>query len=801
LLPGATSSFPSSGCFEPIAKSNMLIRWKLIVSAMVFAGFSPPADAQMKSEAPIQVGNDRVRVDAQVIDGRLRERYLARRDGDWIRIAETGEGCRLGATCVTDANGADETGRLARLWTSGPELVEEFAIDGMRVVRKVSVDAGGGPWVHVETRLEPVHPVQLHTFVDRFRFPHRSDWSFAPSVGGFVPDAQYKAPLILVQSDRVAFGIVPDVAELDRATLKLCNHALDLDVPGGPLLGVGFIPARYAYHSVYEADPARSWTAETPIRSAYYLLVTASAKPGEAYREAVRFQWTRFGRAEQIEAAAQQAGTDPRYRKLALWDDWRAGVWRGQSMAEWLTVPLPDGSNGGGVATHRWGPGPSVYLSSWFNTLRTSYGMALFARRVGDAQLLEMARQTENLALHAPGRDGAFKCIAVPGGPGGSTLWAAGDGSGASTEEGYLGYDMSWTAYWLLKWREARLPGYEAVLPRCRALARFFADRQTKEGLLPTRIREDGSVDEVLSETVKAETGPVALFLLELYSQDPDPSWLMAAERGLAYLDRNVVSTRQWYDYETFWSCSPRTPSLDLRTQQWPANDLALGQTVAAYLAAFRATRDNAYLVQGESVLDYLLLYQQCWTNPALEGLSGPAMLLGGFTTQNSDAEWSDARQSQFGNILLDYYRATGRAEYLERGVAALRAQFPISPSENWAHIGYGTKSGVSSFHWGTGSGMAGVEMEEEFLRDAVVDVAAGAGVGVNGLNVTGCRVSGGGINLRATSPFGWRRQPVVIFHRCDPGRFYRVTVNGVDLGDLAGKTLENGIPMPGIYH
>ena len=131
---------------------------------------------------------------------------------------------------------------------------------------------------------------------------------------------------------------------------------------------------------------------------------------------------------------------------------------------------------------------------------------------------------------------------------------------------------------------------------------------------------------------------------------------------------------RQWYDYETFWSCSPRQAQFDERTQQWPANNLAFGQTVAAYLLAARVTGEERYLATGERLLDYLLLYQQCWTNPALEHLTGTAMLLGGFTTQNSDAEWSDARQSQFGNILLDYYRSTGKVEYLERGVAALDA-------------------------------------------------------------------------------------------------------------------------------
>jgi hypothetical protein len=467
-----------------------------------------------------------------------------------------------------------------------------------------------------------------------------------------------------------------------------------------------------------------------------------------------------------------------------------------QSRAEWLTVPLPGGSTGGGVATRRWGPGPSVYLSAWFNTLRTSYGMALYARRTGDGELLGMARETVDLALQAQGSGGAFKCIAVPGGPGGATLWAAGDGSGDSTKEGFLGYDMSWTAYWLLKWREAGLPGGEAVLPRCRALARFFADRQRDDGMLPTRFREDGTVIGELSETVKAETGPVALFLLELHSQDPDPRWLAAALKGLDFLGESVAKTRQWYDFETFWSCSPRRAALDPRTRQWPANDLALGQAVSAYLAAFRATRDRAYLERGERLLDYLLLYQQCWTNPVLENLTGPEMLLGGFTTQNSDAEWSDARQSQVGNTLLDYYRATGKAEYLQRGIAALRAQFPVSPSENWAHEGYGRKAGVSSFHWGTGSGMAGIEMEEEFLRDGVVDVASGTGVGVNGLDVTECSVWAGEIRLRVASPFAWRREAVLVFRRAEPSQSYRVVVNGADLGVRLGADLEKGLPV-----
>ena len=43
---------------------------------------------------------------------------------------------------------------------------------------------------------------------------------------------------------------------------------------------------------------------------------------------------------------------------------------------------------------------------------------------------------------------------------------------------------------------------------------------------------------------------------------------------------------------------------------------------------------------------------------------------------------------------------------------------------------------------------MAGIEIEEDYLHDAVVDVPAGRGVGVNGLNVVRCAIQGSQIRL-----------------------------------------------------
>ena len=746
-----------------------------------------------QNAAPVTIGNPQLRLEARLVGGRLEERYQARAGGKWITIAVSA-GESAGPVSVRGGNGEVLAGSVRSVSVENGALVERLAAGPLEIVRTIELTEGG--WAHVATRLEPRGRVDLHSVADSFRFNGHPDWSYSPSVGGFNPDAQYKAPLILTQERERAFGIVPDLATLTRELIRRCPHSLDLDVPAGPRLSAGFIPARTQFHSVFVEDLDRAWAAEQPFVNSYYLLVTAAAPPGEAFRQAVRLHWERFGRLQLAGAAQEQGGTDAAYKSLGLFDDWRNQVWEKESREQWLPVPLGNGPAGGAVRTLRWGrPNPSVYMSSWFNSVRTAVGMALYARRRQSRELLDLAAGTIRLALAAPGSNGAFKCIAVPGSD--SVAWAAGDGAGNSVKTGYLGFDMSWTAYWLLKWRAAGLPGSDAILPRCRRLADFFLARQLEDGMIPTRFDESGATQAGLSRMLMAETGPAALFLLELYSADGNPPYLQAGLRALEFLEREVVPQRKWYDYETFFSCSPRTISFDEKTRQWPANNLALIPSVEAFLSAYRATGKSGFLVKGEALLDYLLLYQQSWTNPALENLSGPAMLLGGFTTQNSDAEWSDARQSQAGSVLLDYYAATGKPEYLERGVSALRAQFPVSPSENWAHGGYGRKAGVSSFHWGTGSGMAGIELEEDLLHDAVVDIPSGRAVGVNGIDIAECHIAGGQIRVTMTSPFAWARNPVVVFRGASAGRQYRLVVNGADVGSFGDKSLSAGIPVP----
>jgi hypothetical protein len=739
------------------------------------------------------MANAAARVEAGITAGKLVERLWAKRESGWTEIA-VGDGRTQGSLSITGPGGQPLAGQAQNLAADGGGINIEFSGDGWTVQRTLRF-VDDGRWIRVTNTFKSSGAITLHSFKDVYRATATPTWAYSPSVGGFNPDGMYKAPLILVQSGKIALGVVPDVETLDRGSLKRYNHALDLNVPGTTLLSVGYVPAVRAFHTVFKEDLDRTWTASDPVENDYFLYVDGNTRPGEAYREPVRFHWRHFGRAALPRAAAEQSGTDPKYLACHLWDEWREAVWARESPDSWLKVKMPDGSVGGAVSMRRArSPARSVYLGAWFNSLRTSYGMALYARGTSKPELLDLAKQTLNLAMKAPGREGAFKCFAVPDASGDQVVWGAGDGAGKSVTSGYLGFDMSWTGYWMLKWHEAGLPESAPVVQRCSRLADFLIARQRPDGMLPTRFDEGGNDERILSDDVRAETAPVVRFLFELCKSNRDLRYLQAAKKGLAYLDRNVVADRKWYDFETFWSCSPRLAALDQRTQQWPANDLALIHAVAAYLQAYQITHEKPYLARGEALLDYLLLYQQAWTNPALENLSGPVMLLGGFTTQNSDGEWSDARQSLAGEMIMDYYRETGKAEYLERGIAALRAQFPVSPSENWAHQAYGGKAGVSSFHWGTGSGLAGIEMEQDNLRDAVCDIAAKRCVGVNGVNLTGWKMEGARLDLQMDSPYRWTRKPVVVFYGADANREYRLSVNGRDAGRFTGKQLRNGV-------
>jgi hypothetical protein len=164
--------------------------------------------------------------------------------------------------------------------------------------------------------------------------------------------------------------------------------------------------------------------------------------------------------------------------------------------------------------------------------------------------------------------------------------------------------------------------------------------------------------------------------------------------------------------------------------------------------------------------------------------------MVGGFTTQNTDAEWSDARESYAAALLWDYYKETGTQEYLERAVAAARSTFAMAPWENWAHTGYIDEPGaLTGFHWGAGSGMTSIEMMYPVLGDAFIDLQRKMGVGFNACSLRNVRVDHDSISFDI-STFPTLHTVTIRFSGVDPHASYQITWNGIHSKTILGSIL-----------
>ena len=260
------------------------------------------------------------------------------------------------------------------------------------------------------------------------------------------------------------------------------------------------------------------------------------------------------------------------------------------------------------------------------------------------------------------------------------------------------------------------------------------------------------------------------------------------------------MPTRRWFDFEAFVSCSAKPLDFyDKWTRQYPANYLCIFRTAQGYFSLFEVTGNQECLDRALYVTDFALLGQQPWSHPLFR-----ENVLGGWTAQNSDYEWSDAREVYGAEMLFKAYDHTGNLEYLERAVAAMRANFKVSPLENWAHNGQtNAPTGRPKFHWGTGSGAATVEMYAERFGDAYIHLKRGHGVGVDGCTVRSLSIvrddshdtGAGGSNILVEtvidSPFAWQRKARIVLDGLESGSHCSVTVNGHAhsvVGDNTGR-------------
>jgi hypothetical protein len=650
--------------------------------------------------------------------------------------------------------------------------------------------------VAVTVRFTPKQETAIHSVEDRYSFAPGRRTTDTPTLGpvdfvwsqnlksesgGLMPQWCFKSPAVMLQQGAVFAALMPTLDTKSKLPLSL---DLDVTSEAKPWMSYGAVPSEPYGHSYFRRSPNAVISPESGAIEYSYAIVASSQPPKLGYRRVVRRLWETLGHDGLLQSLDLQQNV--RRPSFAAFDEWRQDAWIRYADEVYREVDCP----GGGCGTLRsnrnylgvWDkPEEDAWFNAWFQSLRTAYGWYLYGERKQDAAIQRKAESVLNLALKSPQQDGAFPTIyLVP-----EHRWIREDGW-AGFPDDYHAFCMSWTAYWMLKWAEDLRPNRkDEIVAFTRRYGDFLLAHQLPSGVIPSWFDSELKPRSEFRE-LNGETAGSALFLLKLAEITGEKSYADAATRAMEFIGREVLPRQLWWDFETFKSCARKKIDFyDGVTGQYPQNNLSTIQAAMAYLELYRISKEHKWLETGNNVLDYLLLTQQVWNPPYFA-----PKLLGGFTTQNTDAEWSDARQSYAAVLLLNYYQETGRVEYLERAVAAARATFAVAPWENWAHTGFGDEPGaMTGFHWGTGSAMTSVEIMSGTLGDAFVDVKRKHAVGFNGCTLKNLKIYGNTISFDAEA-MPQLPELVVRFAGINQYIRYNLVVNGKRLLALDGSKL-----------
>jgi hypothetical protein len=761
----------------------------------------------------LSLENGLIKVELVREHGTYREEWSAGGPGHWRLVALSGSESRGALVLGGPAGNITVPLTDARLLGSGRggsiELRGSASMARMTETIRLSE---GSPFASVAVSMVTAEEIPVNGLMSTYAFaPDGRDFreygpvdfvftpQLRPAPDEIIADHVFRSPAFILQEGGIAAAVVPDLRTIDGKERRIRSGG-DLQVAADrrPFISFGLMNwKRKKEHVFYaHADTMLSRVGPGTLTYAFFLYLSSSAPPRSAFREVVRFQWSEYGHPNLLGAASPQSMPFAAYIHKA-WYEYLPSV---ALDTEYCGVPVTLLRQGRLAWSNNLPPAADndCWFNVWFNALRTAYGMHLYGAAAGDTALVRRSERVLNLALLAPRAGGLAPTIFYIDSAGGH--WVADHGWGGIDSGKRLPmFHNAFTATWMLAWADLVPARRSAIFDYTGGIARFLIAHQEPSGVIPSWYDAAGGEPSPVLRDENAETAGAALFLSRYAAATGDTSSRRAAEDAMAYILRSVVPDRKWYDFETFFSCSAKPVGFfDPVTGQYPQNTLSMDMAAEACASLFSLTGKKEYVDRGSAILDYLCLYQQVWSPRWLS-----VELFGGFGVQNTDAEWSDARQCYFAMTLMEYYGLTGKREYFERGVAALRAMFSLFESagsprtaENYGHSGEDSPAEVSGLHWGTGSAVVSVHLVTALYGDGYVNVRDGWGAGIDGCSIPSVRAGDGVIRFAVLDNVGVHRTLHVRFGYVSD-RSYSVIVNDHPLGRFTPAELERGIDIP----
>jgi len=506
----------------------------------------------------------------------------------------------------------------------------------------------------------------------------------------------FRSPALIVHDDQRLLVLVPDLNILSECTAV--RWYMDLDAEHNQLT-LGMSNVQVTDHVLFQRAPGAVYQ-PGQVKVGFYLMTFENESMMiNPWRPVLDFLWSNWG-GPLFRQGAPRVGPLERYvERTYRWafDYWKESVWQEFELAgkkvgaPAFIVNVTQSPNYPEISSER--EDRSIWNQAWFSSLRSAHGLYRYGRSIGDSDLVRRARMTMELALSAPQSDGIFPTVIstemeeltidgklVNRSKGWDSYdWGNSnrnpiDPGGSLKHAPYHILDMSWTSLLMLRWYE-ELDHDGRLLAYASAYADRLLSLQTEKGYFPAWLnRNTFAPYDILIES--PETSLSVTFLLKLYDINKAPQYLEVALKAMNIVLADIVPSGRWEDFETYWSCCSYGRS-DLigrkveRNNMYKQCNFSMFWTAEALMQCYKVTQDVYYLTIGERCMDELLMTQASWQPPFIY-----VEALGGFGVMNCDGEWNDARQSLFAELIIQYGIELDRTEYIERGLAALRASF-----------------------------------------------------------------------------------------------------------------------------
>ena len=521
-------------------------------------------------------------------------------------------------------------------------------------------------------------------------------WSphLTPTDEHIIDQHSFRAPALLAADGNHLLALIPDLDIMMRGTPV--RWYMDLNAAENKLT-LGMSEYEVREHVLYVRKPGACYPEGTIEVGFYIMAFDDSETISNPWRPVLAFQWQRWGSRLYKERLPFKVSMEKYVEHAYHWafEGWGKSVWQefdldGRKVgAPIFIVDVTQSPNYQGQKNER--EFRSIWNQAWFSSMRSAQGIFRFSQDKNNAFLMKKALLAKELALSAPKIQGFFPSVIatemeelelngekVFHSKGWNThFWGNSNRNPIARDAGIAPYhilDMSWTALLMLTWyeeleKDERLLGY--ALEYADALIRL----QDEKGFFPAwldhqSLRPLGILDD------SPETSMSVTFLLKSYGLTKDEKYLAPALKAMEAVIKEILPSGRWEDFETYWSCS-RYGEQDLVGKKVKRNNMhkqcnfSMFWTAEALFHCYDSTGKSEYLAKGQRCLDELLMTQASWQPPYVY-----VDVMGGFGVMNCDGEWNDARQSLFAELIIQYGIKLDKQEYIQRGLAALRASF-----------------------------------------------------------------------------------------------------------------------------